>query len=289
LPTVFGVSARTRFDVIINSLVFDALNNNKINLLRNGKQKRPFVHIEDVARAFNFLINIQPSLINNQIFNIGDEKNNTTLLNLSKLIFKKLKIKENIEWYGKSDDRSYFVSFKKIKKLGFKCKYDIPFGINELKNAIKNKKIVPKITNYNIKWLDTLNKFHNLPKMLKFQNRNKEIMKKYSEILMYGGILDIIKIKKIYINFSNKIISKHIKYILPLINKLLFKNYFNEFYILTNSNNKFLKKIDQYNLIKFINKKEKQKLFFNKVINIKINSFVDRNKIIVTQKNIKSK
>ena len=79
LPTIFGVSNRTRFDLIINSMVFDVLEFKKINLLRDGKQRRPFVHVRDVAEAFLFFINNFDKDINNQIFNVGDKSNNINL------------------------------------------------------------------------------------------------------------------------------------------------------------------------------------------------------------------
>ena len=46
-----------RFDLIINSMVWDVLEKKTINLLRDGKQRRPFVHVDDVAKAFLFFIN----------------------------------------------------------------------------------------------------------------------------------------------------------------------------------------------------------------------------------------
>ena len=58
--------------------------------------------------------------VNNQIFNIGDDKNNINLLNLSKLIFKITKVEEKINWFGEKDDRSYYVSFKKIRHKLYK-------------------------------------------------------------------------------------------------------------------------------------------------------------------------
>ena len=70
LPTVFGYSRKMRFDIIVNGMTYDALNFKKIKLLRNGKQRRPFVHIKDVCRSFYHFINYDLSKINNQIINI---------------------------------------------------------------------------------------------------------------------------------------------------------------------------------------------------------------------------
>ena len=185
LPTLFGVSKRTRFDVIINSMVFDVLEYGKIKLLRDGKQRRPFVHVKDVARAFFYFSKKNSKLINNQIYNIGDKKNNINLHKLSNQIFKILKIKKNIEWYGKSDDRSYFVSFLKLNNLGFKAIYDIAYGINELKKNYKKKKLKRKPNSINMVWLDYL---ENLNKSKNLTIKDKNTLKSK---LKYNGILEI--------------------------------------------------------------------------------------------------
>ncbi len=197
LPTVFGVSKRTRFDVIINALVFDALEKKKLTLLRDGKQRRPFVHVRDVARAFIFFINNKNHNYNNQIFNIGDEENNINLLSLANKIFKLTNIKKNIIWYGKKDDRSYYVSFKKIKKIGFKAKYNIDYGIKELKKAFLSQSLKRDDSSINIKWLE------NLELNKKLLQKNKPLKNSTIKILknriMYNEILNINNSKKFLI------------------------------------------------------------------------------------------
>ena len=185
LPTLFGFSKRIRFDLIINSMVWDVLETGKISLLRDGKQRRPFVHVDDVAEAFLFFIKLKNLKVNNNVFNIGNKVNNINLLNLAKKIFKTLKVHENIKWYGTSDDRSYFVSFDKINKLGFKPLRTIEDGILELKKIYKKNKLLRTKETMNMKWLDYLEKINN----------SKEISKEDLQILkrrkMYEGILKI--------------------------------------------------------------------------------------------------
>ena len=164
-PTIFGFSEKMRFDLIINGMVLDCIKYKKINLLRDGSQKRPFIHIKDVCAAFHYFI------INDINFkkpiNIGDEINNTSLKELSLLIFKKLKIKKNIHWYGDKDNRSYTVSFDLIKKLGFKTKYKIDYGINELAKKISAKNFKIYENNYSIKWYKKIIHFENILKKIR--------------------------------------------------------------------------------------------------------------------------
>ncbi len=258
LPTVFGISNRTRFDVIINSLVYDIYKHGKVNLLRNGKQKRPFVHIKDVARAFEFFIHTKPSLINNKIFNVGEEKNNINLIKLTKLIFKTLNKKDSINWYGKSDDRSYHVSFKKIKKLGYKCKYDITYGIKEIYNKLNKKLVIPKIKNYNIKWLEKLRFIEKNIYRKKNIKLNQKDIKEYNIIKMYGGILDIYKEKNILIQLSEGFLNTKLK-------KIILDNFFYNIFIYKKNNKIRINNIKKIKNFKLIDKYQKNKIKFSKI------------------------
>ena len=73
--SVYGNSPRMRFDTAINCMVLDLFKNKKISV--HGKlNKRPFVHIKDVTRAYQAIINAPIEKIGGQIFNIGSEDQN---------------------------------------------------------------------------------------------------------------------------------------------------------------------------------------------------------------------
>ena len=193
LPTLYGTSQRTRFDLIINSMVFDILKFKKIKLVGDGKQRRPFLHVKDAAEAFLFFIKNNKKKINNEVFNIGDKSNNININNLATLIFKVLKISKNIEFYGDLDDRSYFCSFDKINKLGYKAKRNLVYGINELKKVYLISPDKNSDVSKNIIWLSYLEKL----------NSTKNLSKKEKLILtskiLYKGILDILPSKKVLV------------------------------------------------------------------------------------------
>ena len=54
--TVFGLSNRMRFDLIINIMTAHAYENNRIYILGGGDQWRPLVHVNDVCKAFKKII-----------------------------------------------------------------------------------------------------------------------------------------------------------------------------------------------------------------------------------------
>ena len=79
----------------------------------------------------------------NQVFNVGTNSENYKISDLAALVKEiipdvKIKIINNTD-----DKRSYRVDFTKIeKKLGFKPRKTIKDGIIEIKNAIKDGKII---------------------------------------------------------------------------------------------------------------------------------------------------
>ena len=176
-PTVIGYSPRMRFDIIVNSMVYDCYSEKKIRVLKDGKQRRSFVHIDDVANSYLFFMNYaKQKEINGEIYNVGDERNNINMIDLAKLIMKELKLKENIEWFGDNpDDRSYFVSFEKIKSIGFEAKYTIQDGVHDVHNKLLSGRLEKTEDTNSINWFQKL-----------------ELWKKiiYSKA-MYDGILEI--------------------------------------------------------------------------------------------------
>ena len=151
--TVFGYSERMRYDLAINALTYDAFKTNSINLMRDGNQWRPFVHIKDTCRAMIHLIEISDkNKINNQIFNVGDDKMNFQINKIGR-IFKQKFSNLKLNWYGDADNRSYKISFNKISKItGFKCKYDLTYGIEEISSKLKANKIPKTDKTLTLKW-----------------------------------------------------------------------------------------------------------------------------------------
>jgi nucleoside-diphosphate-sugar epimerase len=137
LATVFGLSYRMRFDLVINLLVAKAIREKRITIF-SGDQWRPFVHVKDVARAIDLILQKENKLVSGEIFNVGNERLNKKINDLSpiyKKIFPEIEVVINTD---KEDNRSYKVSFEKIRnKLEFDTKYSIEDGIHEIGEFLK--------------------------------------------------------------------------------------------------------------------------------------------------------
>jgi nucleoside-diphosphate-sugar epimerase len=138
--TIFGLSPRPRFDLVVNLLTAKALKERVVTIY-NGEQWRPFLHVADAAAAIVRVLEAPVTLVGSQIYNVGDSRLNYTLTDVAaKLVncFPKTRV-EHIE---NSDRRSYRVSFDKIKgHLGFACSKTLEDGIHEIKTAFERGEI----------------------------------------------------------------------------------------------------------------------------------------------------
>lgn len=132
LATVFGVSPRMRWDLLVNDFVYRALTDRSV-ILFEANFKRNYVHIDDVAWAFYYsLENFER--MKNEAFNVGLSEANLSKLELCQEIQKQIPDFHFIEAaVGEDPDkRNYIVSNSKIERMGFKAQVTLQEGIAEL-------------------------------------------------------------------------------------------------------------------------------------------------------------
>jgi nucleoside-diphosphate-sugar epimerase len=108
-----------------------------------GEQWRPFLHVEDAARAIMTILTSPVEIVQNQIFNVGSNDQNYTINQIGELIQKQIPQAKIVKLGHDSDLRNYWVSFNKISKtLGFSPEWKIGDGINQVIEAITSGKVV---------------------------------------------------------------------------------------------------------------------------------------------------
>jgi nucleoside-diphosphate-sugar epimerase len=136
--TLFGISPRTRFDLIINQFVLEALTKRKLIIYQRG-YARSFVHVRDVCEAMWLALETSLPTVRGQIFNVGSDDSNYTKDEIVALVQQYVTGTE-VEYkdltFG-GDMRDIRVSFAKIQqKLGYASKISVEEGICEVRNAI---------------------------------------------------------------------------------------------------------------------------------------------------------
>ena len=136
--TVFGLSKRMRFDLVVNLMTLTAFQKRQIIVMGGGLQWRPLVHLSDVSLAFLMVIKESNKKVNNEIFNIG--LSNFQIKNLAYLVREELPFPVEIDLApDDADKRDYNVSFDKAKELiGFEAKTSVNAGIKEIYLALKS-------------------------------------------------------------------------------------------------------------------------------------------------------
>ncbi len=84
--TVYGVTPRIRFDLVLNNLVAWAVTTGKIMLKSDGSPWRPIVHVDDVARAFVAVLKAPRELVHNEAFNVGRTEENFRIRDLATIV-----------------------------------------------------------------------------------------------------------------------------------------------------------------------------------------------------------
>ena len=121
---------------VIPKFIKQLKNGEKITIQGDGSCVRGFLHVTDTVEAF---IKILEKGKIGEIYNIGcDENMEYSILELSKIIHKILKIKtpidENITYIEDRpfNDKRYYISNEKLKKLGWEITKTLHEGLKEL-------------------------------------------------------------------------------------------------------------------------------------------------------------
>jgi len=134
--TIYGLSGRTRFDLVVNVLAAKAKVDGQITI-HGGNQWRPFVHVDDAARAVLKMITSPLSLVGNETFNVGSDEQNYTIQEIGELIQQQVFTAELICEDSATDHRNYRVSFRRIRnKLGFEPRWTVEQGVQQVLEAV---------------------------------------------------------------------------------------------------------------------------------------------------------
>lgn len=159
--TLFGLSPRMRFDLVINMFTAMAFTTGEIILNSDGKAWRPNVYINDVCNAIKCAIDFDPPSGKPFILNVGDTSQNFQIINLAKMVQQEIpgckltflsqnsNLKDNFELIKDRkiqdgvDSRNYKISFEKIEKVfpKFKCEWTVKKGIKEMLKKFKDIKL----------------------------------------------------------------------------------------------------------------------------------------------------
>lgn len=157
MGTLFGLSYRMRFDLVVNTLAMKASTEGKITIF-GGEQWRPFLHVRDAAQAYCSVLEAPIEKVRGQVYNVGSESLNYQIKQLGEMIKRDFPDVSVIVKKDSADARNYRVSFDKIQKeVGFFAANNINEGIAEIKEFMRKNNIEIKDPKYSNKSLSYSN------------------------------------------------------------------------------------------------------------------------------------
>lgn len=140
LATLYGISPRTRFDLIVNQFVLEAFSKRELIIYQRG-YSRSFVHVRDTVRGILLGLDAPEAKTRGQVYNLGADNGNYTKDQIVNLVL--VRMPETVVEYKDltfgGDMRDITVSFEKIRReLRFETALTVDDGIRELVFALKS-------------------------------------------------------------------------------------------------------------------------------------------------------
>ena len=143
--TAYGASPRMRFDIVLNNLCGHAWTTGEIKMTSDGTPWRPIVHGLDIAKAISMTLTAPRERIHNQVLNVGDTFHNYRVREIAEIVSNVFPDCRLIFGAPSADNRSYRVSFDKIRTVlpGFTCDWDARRGAEQLFNIFTRIHFTP--------------------------------------------------------------------------------------------------------------------------------------------------
>ncbi len=156
--TVCGYAPRLRLDLAVNVLTNHAITNRLIKVF-GGQQKRPNIHIEDMADLYLASLRWPEAKVDGQIYNAG--YHNQRVMEIAERVRSVVGTDVQIVTTPTDDNRSYHISSEKIKReLGFEAHRTIDEAVRDLQVAFGAGKVPNSMVDdryFNIKRMQRVN------------------------------------------------------------------------------------------------------------------------------------
>ena len=146
--TVYGVSPRLRFDLVVNNLTAWAVATGAIRMLSDGTPWRPLVHVEDVAAAVVAALEAPREAVHDEAFNVGRAGENYQIRDVATIVGEEVPgCRVTFADGASADARSYRVSFEKIAERlpAWRPRWTVRDGVREVRDALTGRGLRPEV------------------------------------------------------------------------------------------------------------------------------------------------
>ncbi|MFD1585905.1 NAD-dependent epimerase/dehydratase family protein [Halorientalis brevis] len=131
MATNYGYSPGVRFNLVVNYFVFRALTGRSLTVYGDGSNWRPFVHVEDAARAYKHAA-LRPDDWNHRVYNVGTNAGNFQIADIADLVQEEVGPVDITYLEDEHPGPSYHVNFDRLGETGFETTWTLREGVRDL-------------------------------------------------------------------------------------------------------------------------------------------------------------
>jgi nucleoside-diphosphate-sugar epimerase len=132
MSTNYGWSPGVRFNLVVNHFVFRALTDRPLTVYGDGSNWRPFIHVQDAARAYASAV-LSPDSWPQFVYNVGANDENYRIAKIAEIVCEELDRELDITYLeDEHPGPSYHVNFDRLAETPFEPEWTLQDGIQNL-------------------------------------------------------------------------------------------------------------------------------------------------------------
>jgi UDP-glucose 4-epimerase len=141
MSTNYGWSAGIRFNLVVNHFVFRALTDRPLTVYGDGSNWRPFIHVQDAARAYAHAV-LHPDSWPQFVYNVGSNDGNYQIVEIAEIVREELDRDLNITYLeDEHPGPSYHVNFDRLAETGFSPNWTLRKGVRDLEERLQASEV----------------------------------------------------------------------------------------------------------------------------------------------------
>lgn len=137
MSTNYGWSPGVRFNLVVNHFVFRGLTDRPLTVYGDGGNWRPFIHVEDAARAYAHAA-LEPEAWPQQVYNVGSNDANYRIAEIAEIVREQLDRDLDVTYLeDEHPGPSYHVNFDRLDETGFEFEWTLREGIGDMVDELQ--------------------------------------------------------------------------------------------------------------------------------------------------------
>jgi UDP-glucose 4-epimerase len=138
LATNYGHAPGVRFNLVVNQFVFRALTGRPLTVYGDGSNWRPFIHVQDAARAYAHAA-LNPDSWEQSVYNVGSDEENYRISEIASVVSNEVAPVDVTYLEDKHPGPSYHVNFDRLAETGFRTEWTLHDGVQELAQRFRSE------------------------------------------------------------------------------------------------------------------------------------------------------